>query len=490
MEEIFMEGSYLGDMRFSSRDQDCFAALSGDRNPVHLDPLIARRTQLGQVVVHGIHVVLRGLEMLAPLLDRPKVTYTLAVRFLKPIFLEETVAVRVSTHGTSCRIWCEVKGTKVMVLTLSPAVIEEPPHVAVETVPQTAGMPLAVPCVLDYRDMPNRCGRVVVQCAPSSFTDLFPALAAWIGSDTVRDLASLSTLVGMECPGLYSLFSGFHVHLKRIPTENALTYAVVATDVRNHLVRMNVCGTTLFGTVDAIARSPPAEQQSIRALTKIISPDEFRGQVALVIGGSRGLGELTAKLLAAGGAHPIITYNVGREDAMRVAAEIGEIDRPCDILGFDVIRPAVPQFATLTARPTSLYYFATPKIFARRANRFDPELFSSFYAYYCNGLADVCAALVGTQGGLAAVFYPSTISIDERPVGMTEYTMAKAAGEVLCRDLPFFHSGLRVITKRLPRIWTDQTATVFATETADAVEAMLPVVRAMCGTSPQPLGCG
>ena len=31
--------------RFTMADQEAFAALSGDRNPMHLDPVYARRTQ-------------------------------------------------------------------------------------------------------------------------------------------------------------------------------------------------------------------------------------------------------------------------------------------------------------------------------------------------------------------------------------------------------------------------------------------------------------
>ena len=43
---------------FSLDDQVAFAKLSGDYNPVHLDPLKARRTRFGYPVVHGIHLML------------------------------------------------------------------------------------------------------------------------------------------------------------------------------------------------------------------------------------------------------------------------------------------------------------------------------------------------------------------------------------------------------------------------------------------------
>ena len=42
-------------MTFTEADQARFAAISGDRNPVHLDAVLARRTQAGVPVAHGVH---------------------------------------------------------------------------------------------------------------------------------------------------------------------------------------------------------------------------------------------------------------------------------------------------------------------------------------------------------------------------------------------------------------------------------------------------
>ena len=41
---------------FTQDDQLRFAELSGDWNPVHVDPVAARRTPYGQIV-HGVHAV-------------------------------------------------------------------------------------------------------------------------------------------------------------------------------------------------------------------------------------------------------------------------------------------------------------------------------------------------------------------------------------------------------------------------------------------------
>lgn len=54
---------------FSQADFDRFARLSGDNNPIHVDPAFSARTRFGRTVAHGLLLcsVLRGLtEQLVP----------------------------------------------------------------------------------------------------------------------------------------------------------------------------------------------------------------------------------------------------------------------------------------------------------------------------------------------------------------------------------------------------------------------------------------
>jgi hypothetical protein len=83
------------------------------------------------------------------------------------------------------------------------------------------------------------------------------------------------------------------------------------------------------------------------------------------------------------------------------------------------------------------------------------------------------------QSAEFTLFYPSSTYVQDRPPLMTEYAMAKAAGEVLCADIVRFKPGVKIITQRLPRVRTDQTASLIATGSADAVDFMLPIIRAM-----------
>jgi acyl dehydratase len=52
----------MAERTFTSDDQLAFAKLSGDRNPLHMDPVMARRLLFGQPIVHGLHALLWGAD--------------------------------------------------------------------------------------------------------------------------------------------------------------------------------------------------------------------------------------------------------------------------------------------------------------------------------------------------------------------------------------------------------------------------------------------
>jgi NAD(P)-dependent dehydrogenase (short-subunit alcohol dehydrogenase family) len=197
------------------------------------------------------------------------------------------------------------------------------------------------------------------------------------------------------------------------------------------------------------------------------------------------LGELTAKALAAGGGKVIITYAVGRAEAACLAQEILEWGGICSIVHYDIRLPAKGQIEDIIRDVTHVYYFATPAIFRAKGSFFAAERFAQFSEYYIKGFSDLCFTLREALEGSISVFYPSSVAIEQRPPEMTEYAMAKSAGEVLCADINRFLPGVKVIVKRLPRMDTDQTATVVPVKKTDSVEILLPIVREMCSASPQ-----
>jgi hypothetical protein len=139
--------------------------------------------------------------------------------------------------------------------------------------------------------------------------------------------------------------------------------------------------------------------------------------------------------------------------------------------GFDALVRAAPW-------PDVVWYFATPRIFRKHGAIFNATLFGEFLHFYVDRFAGLCLALEEAAVGRSVrVFCPSTAFLDQRPKGMTEYTMAKAAAEVLVTDLARTLRLVRPMAFRLPRLATDQTAGVDAGGAPKNAVVLLPLLR-------------
>ena len=83
---------------FSLKDQISFAELSGDYNPVHIDPVKARRTNFGSPVVHGVHALLWALENLVAKESGYLKLVSLKTHFNKAISLDEVVKFVIKSY--------------------------------------------------------------------------------------------------------------------------------------------------------------------------------------------------------------------------------------------------------------------------------------------------------------------------------------------------------------------------------------------------------
>jgi acyl dehydratase/NAD(P)-dependent dehydrogenase (short-subunit alcohol dehydrogenase family) len=467
----------LARRRFDLTDQNWFAAFSGDHNPMHVDPILARRTQAASPVVHGIHLLLWALNTFAeaePGLARMR---SLRVLFRRFVFLEEDVDL-VLTQREPGRVRLSLlvdNVTRSKVTLVFGDDTKRFPNWVDDTLPTVPR--LEQPSVLPPEQAPGRQGRVLFCAATEQAKTNFPAAAAWLGAESVGALATSSLLVGMICPGMHSIYNELAVETcDQGDLTEALAFRVTEVDPRVNSAEMEIAGGGLTGKVYSFFRRPPVSQPAMKDLDGIVLPAEFSGSTALIVGGSRGLGELTAKLLAAGGAHVQITWQRGREDAERVAQDIRTAGGTCETLSYDAHMPVGEQLSALTAKPTHAYYFATPQIFRAQPEIYAAARLQEFLAIYVEGFWQLVQSLRVIRPELS-ILYPSSVFVSERPEGMTEYAMAKAAGEVLCADMNRSLAPMHVTAVRLPRLPTDQTASVQAIDTASPVEIMLPILR-------------
>ena len=162
---------------------------------------------------------------------------------------------------------------------------------------------------------------------------------------------------------------------------------MTVTDPRFRVVRHEISGGGLAGTVESFARVPPIEQPGITDLGRHVAANEFSGATAMgTWRAPAALGEVTAKLLAVAGARVILTYASGQAEAERIRQEICSWGGSCDVVRYDVQAPAAQQLAQLAQAPTHLYYFATPPIFQQKSGFSARDRFVRFFDFYVDGI--------------------------------------------------------------------------------------------------------
>lgn len=460
-------------MRLEWKDQLDFARWSGDCNPMHLDPVVARRTHAGAPVVHGVHLLLRSLEALYREAPHTKLLASIRVDFKKYVFVGQSVSLhlRQTSRGLSAELRTAYGPAVVIRFSAEPSV-------------SAAKLPRDL-AIIDHSDdpadvnlaaIPHRSGRLIAD--NTEIARAFPAVAERLSPDGVAALGQASRLVGMVCPGLYSVFSSLEFTIGSAEDRPGLGFSVTTADERTKLVTMAVAGSGLSGTASAFFRPKPVDMPGMKELASRVSAGVFSSRQALVIGGSRGLGEVTAKLIAAGGGRVAITYAAGKADAERVASQINSYigATVAETYELDVTKELPPQLAQITDLPTHIYYYATPHIFVQKTPAFDAQLFRDFLAYYVDAVSGICEFYARQVRRPIRMLYPSSVAVNERPKGMTEYAMAKVAGELLCDDLAKLYPQIRIAKPRLPRTLTDQTSTIMQTENQDPTSVVSPLL--------------
>jgi NADP-dependent 3-hydroxy acid dehydrogenase YdfG len=309
---------------------------------------------------------------------------------------------------------------------------------------------------------------------------LFPNLVRVLPPMQLAALLATTRLVGMECPGRHSIYSGLNLAFGSNSTGiPKLNYLVTHCNKRLALLLMNVEAPGMKGQIKAVFRPEPQGQPAFTEICGEVESEEFSEQRALIIGGSRGLGEVTAKLLAAGGAEVIITYYHGQQDAQQIVEEIVSHGAKAACHPLNVIEPSQGLLNRVVNRskPLYLYYFATPAIFGAAKGKFSSQRFNTFVEYYVTGFLRTVETLADASTGLQKIFYPSSSAIEELPLDMGEYAAAKMSGEIFCDFLQKANPGLTIHKPRLPRIATDQTVSLLPVNSQDPVSILLNHLR-------------
>jgi len=467
---------YLGTFTVDQEFTNKFAKLSGDSNPLHMDPVAARRYQYGTTVVHGICSTFKAIELLLATAPHKMSLSDIKIQFNRPIRHDDVVEVCRSFNEQIHRIELLTNGKRSQVISLT--LEEEQPS---KSSPNTSNTATNTTTLNHYSfaQAAEAIGSVKLNWDQNLATELFPNAIEKLPLNQIEALLNTTLIVGMKCPGMNSIFGGLNLSFHKTQTNSlpTLNYQVTSSDERFNQLVIGVNNTTCDGEIEAFYRAPPIDQPAFTDIKPLLSGSEFKNQRALVIGGSRGLGEITAKLLAAGGANTVITYASGKEDAERVAREINENNGTCLPTHYDVLAPNSDIITCFNKQQiTHIYYLASPIIAKSEQPLWDHKLFSKFCSYYLTGLSNLLTTYVEDtrhKESPLTVFTPSTIFLSKPIKGFGEYCAAKAAAEIFTQNMAKSHPRWIFQTPRLPRMMTDQTSGVVTTNPMETVKVML-----------------
>lgn len=209
------------------------------------------------------------------------------------------------------------------------------------------------------------------------------------------------------------------------------------------------------------------------------------GQIAIVTGGGSGLGEATARALAAGGAR-VAVLDLGIERAAKVAADIGGIAVRCDVSDAESGAAAVAEAAETLGAPRILVNCAGIVVGMKTIGKDGPHPLDQYRKLIEVNLigtfnmirlvADRTARLEPLQGGERGVIVnTASVAAYDGQIGQAAYSASKAGvvGMTLpvARDLA--RSGIRVCTIA-PGIFRTPMMAGMPQEVQDSLGAAVP----------------
>lgn len=471
-------------IRFTSQDLVLFSAASHDRNPLHLSEDYARSTPYAEPVVFG---VLGLLAALGHVPDHPNHhLHDLSVEFRNPLAIG--VAYRIETTCASPARWA-VKLYDAARIMMKAMFTFEPGE---RKDLQLTAFPWHGPSEAADR-APSECkvGARVTGTYGASIEDLERLIGRWNLSSkgvTTGQLAALlwaSFIVGMELPGRRAIF--WRLALTFASGEDQgpgpWNYQVSVTECDDRLDIVHMNGSLAWSGrpwVEA-CMSALVREDSPRASPAIISnllppSRQLQGKVAVVIGGSRGLGAAISQTLVSQGCSVLVAYQHSRGEAEQVRAACQDKTGTVELVQGDagdvhwcqeLQRRVMTQYGGLDI----LVCNASPPI---RPLPFISEKMAQFHEFVHRSLVAVSIPLSALLAPLSQKsgwnIVVSSAFVRDLPVEWPHYIAAKSAIEGLVRWASVHYPLVQGVIVRPPKLLTDQTNTALGRQGAMRVE--------------------
>lgn len=447
-----------------------FATFTGDKNPIHVSKIIARRLVFGRRIVHGIHVLLLALESYYQFYNQN--IACIKFKFIKPIF------INVELKFILLEKYIYIKSIDDEILTTIEVIISDNDesfndyHLNIKN-------HFSEPVIFDLSKIKfHNKSDFIVSGNPDLAKALFPTLFFKYGIGVVSEIGALSFLVGMKCPGMNSLFGGGIINIQ-LQVDKPY-YSIVNYYNKFNLLKIQYAGFGIIGSLDAFIRNTTDKFVNFHLLENLVLHKEFEKVNALIIGGSRGVGGEIAKLISLGGGNVTITYDIGLDDSIKLQKEILiHCGKKIKIIQYSASNKLNVEFSKSDFN--QIYYMASPKIINDYKNSFNNDLYNIYREIYNKCFLNLIKKVVISKAKYKTnIFYPSTVFLNSNNIDFFSYKKNKLIGERLCRMINRRGSVL-IIYPRLPKMNTDQNLSIFGFQKLEEVApTMLRFIRDMC----------
>jgi FkbH-like protein len=499
---INSNSNILSTIIFDQEDLKIFSKLSYDNNPFHMDESYARKSAYGKPVVFGILGVFACLkEINADKLFLDKID----IEFQNPIFLniEYTVVI----IPKSKFILAELRDGKKVLVRIR--VFENPqaPQINSQDSRQVTKKQVQKPEAepLDYPDSdfslkPEVNGEYPTTEGLNDFKKLkhFPEN---LMLQQAQLLMACSYLVGMKLPGKRAFFSKLLLNFKNVnPSVPSVSYKVNTQhyDQTYSLLDIDVKFSVLdsllaHAEIKAIARKELDKIPLAKIKSGLNIPEDFAAnKVALVTGGSRGLGATFVRGLALAGYHVIINYYKSKTEAQQLNTELTDAGCSVSLLEGDIgneefCKEVVAQIKKdynkldlliCNACQPPILIDEEPSTLKRRQDYIahNLRLFKAPLNHFCPLLEQRKGICIGI----------SSIIVEIDPKGFSHYIQLKKESEALIHEASGTHSGISWSIVRPPKLLTDMGNTPMRSiETFSPEVVALQVINSLVKLKPE-----
>ncbi len=340
-------------LRISAELVAAFAAATGDRSPVHVDPVQAGRMTFREPVAHGCLCLcfLQALDIdgspgeLA--LERIQAQFLHPVFIGDPLTLHWTPKRKGDTSELDFRFLRQPSGQCVIQGSLVARRVSA--HHDRQEFVAPPELPLSTS---DFADLEVGSSEVIgiLPNGDALRTALGIPPGRW-SSREYYELAMLSPLVGMRLPGRNAVLAQLAMEWKseRLPARR-LEGTLLSRSRSVHVLKLAVAFTGDGEAPCAEARvqvrmgKPAIPQPSMAELASLAGVTRDRqgslaGKTILVTGATGGLGQVLVRLLALNGAEVLIHTHARRDAAEALALEINDIGAEASIVQGDLADP-------------------------------------------------------------------------------------------------------------------------------------------------------